>query len=96
MDEAAVEVIEAVVGFKRDGFFKFSQGVVDLVEHHHAVTPVRVVLCVFVIEPDGSAEIVHGLLVVPNAMKASPLSEWYLAWVEPLSVFAVDCKLVMA
>ena len=66
VDEAAVEVIEAVVGFKRDGFFKFSQGVVDLVEHHHAVTPVRVVLCVFVIEPDGSAEIVHGLLVVPN------------------------------
>ncbi len=66
MDQPSVEVIEPVVGLEADGLLELCEGVVDLVEHHHAVAPIGVVLRVLIIEPDCSSEIIHGLLVVPG------------------------------
>lgn len=66
VDQSAVEVVEPVGWFHGDGFVKFSQGIVDLVEHHHTVASVGVVLGVVAVEPDGSAKVVHGFLVVSD------------------------------
>lgn len=67
VNKSAVKVIEAVIGFQGDGFFELSQGIIDLVEHHHAVASVCVVLGVFVIKTDSRAEIIHRFLVVSDS-----------------------------
>lgn len=64
MDEAPIEVVEAVVWLKTDGLFELCECVVDLVEHHHAVTSIGVVLGVLVIEANSRAKVIHCLLVV--------------------------------
>jgi hypothetical protein len=66
MDEAAIEIIESIVGFETDGFFELCKGVVDLVEHHHAISSVGVVLRIFVVEANGSAEVIHRFLVMSS------------------------------
>jgi hypothetical protein len=45
---------------------KLCQCVVDLVEHHHTVAPVGVVLSIFLVKANGSSKIIHCLLVVPD------------------------------
>lgn len=67
--EASVEVVETVVGFQTNCFLEFCESVVDLVEHHHAVTSVCIVLRVFIVETDCSTEVIHCLLVVSDRHK---------------------------
>ena len=71
-DEAPVEVVEAVVRLHGDGLVKLGEGVIDLVEHHHAVSPVGVVLGVLLVEADGRPEVVHRLLVVADRHEGFP------------------------
>lgn len=66
MDESPVEVVEAIVGFHGDGFFELCQGVIDLIEHHHTVASIGIVLWIFLIKANGSSEIIHGFLIVPS------------------------------
>ena len=70
MNEASVKVVEPIVGFETDGFLEFSKGVVDLVQHHHAVASVGKILGVFVVKTDSSAEVVHCLLVMSGSHKS--------------------------
>ena len=72
MHQAAIEVIEAIIGFETDSFFELCKGVVDLVEHHHAVSPIGIVLRIFVIEANGSSEVIHCLLVVSSCHEGIP------------------------
>jgi len=58
--------------FHRDGFMELGESVIDLVEHHHAVAPVGIVLSILFVEADGSPKVIHGLLVVPNRHKSLP------------------------
>lgn len=69
VDEASVEVVEAIVWFQGDCFFEFCESVVDLVEHHHAIASVCIVLWVFIVKSDCSTEIIHGFLVVSDCHK---------------------------
>lgn len=59
-------MIQPVVRFEGDSFFELREGIVDLVEHHHTVSSIRIILGLLVIEPDGSTEIIHGFLVVAD------------------------------
>jgi len=67
--QTAVEVVETIVGFQGYCFLEFCEGVVDLVEHHHAVASVCVVLWVFIVKANRSTEIIHGFLVVADRHK---------------------------
>jgi len=69
VNQPSIEVIKAIIRFQRDGLFELSQGIIDLVEHHHAIAPICIVLRVFVIESDRCAEIVHSFLVVADCHK---------------------------
>lgn len=64
MYKSTIEVIKAIVRLQTYGLFELSKGVIDLIEHHHAVAPICVVLRIFVIEADSCAKVIHGLLVV--------------------------------
>lgn len=66
MDEAAIEIIESIVGLEADGFLELCKCIVDLVEHHHAISSVGVVLGIFVVEANGSAEVIHRFLVMSS------------------------------
>lgn len=67
VNKASIEVVESIIGLETDSFFKLCKCVVDLVEHHHAVASIGVVLRIFIIESNRSAEVIHGLLVVPSS-----------------------------
>ena len=67
MHQSSVEVIKSIVGFQTDCLLELGQSIVDLIEHHHAVSSIGVVLWIFVIEADGCSEVVHGLLVVADS-----------------------------
>lgn len=66
MDEAAIEIIESIVGLEADGFLELCKCIVDLVKHHHAISSVCVVLWIFVVEANGSAEVIHCFLVMSS------------------------------
>lgn len=66
MHETTIEMIQTVIWFEDNGLLELGKCIIDLVEHHHAIAPVRVVLCLLIIKPDSSAEIIHCLLVVPD------------------------------
>lgn len=51
---------------------EFCQSVVDLIEHHHTVTAVSIVLGVVAVEADGSSEVVHGFLIVTDGHEGLP------------------------
>ena len=67
VNQAAIEIVETVVGSKVDGFFELGQGVVDLVQHHHAVASVGVVLGLLVVKSDSCTEVIHGFLIVADS-----------------------------
>lgn len=69
MDQSSIEVVESIVGFEADSFFELCKRVVDLVEHHHAVASIGVILWVFIIESNRSSEVIHGLLIVTGGHK---------------------------
>lgn len=66
VDETTIEVVKAIVRLKTNGLLELRESVINLVEHHHAVAPIRVVLWVFVIETNSRAEVVHCFLVVTS------------------------------
>lgn len=66
MHEPSIEMVKPIIGFQSDCFFKFGEGIVDLVEHHHAVASIGVVLGLLVVESDGRTEVVHCFLVVSD------------------------------
>lgn len=65
-DESPIEIVETIVRFHGDGFVELSKRIVYLVEHHHAVTSVGIVLCILLVKTNGSPKIVHRFLVVSN------------------------------
>lgn len=64
--EASVEVVETILRLHRDRLMELGEGVVNLVEHHHAVAAVRIILRIISVEADSRSEVVHGFLVVPD------------------------------
>lgn len=69
MDKPPVEVVKAILRFHRYGLVELSQGVVDLVEHHHAIASIGIVLSVVAIKSDSRSKIVHSLLVMSDGHK---------------------------
>ena len=67
--EPAVEVVEAIAGFDAYRFLELCEGIVYLVEHHHAIASVSIVLCILIVKADGCTKVVHGLLVVTDGHK---------------------------
>ena len=65
-DKPPVEVVESIVRLHGYSFVKLCQCVVDLVEHHHTVTPVSIVLGIFLVKANGCSKVIHCLLVVPD------------------------------
>ena len=75
MDKSSIKVKQSVSWLQRNCFFKFSQGIVNLVQHHHAVTPVSIILRVLIIKSDCCSEIIHGLLILADSHKSvTPIS----------------------
>jgi hypothetical protein len=66
MYQSSVEVEETLSRFEGNCLLELCEGIIYLVEHHHTIAPVGVVLRIFVIEADGSAKVVHGFLVVTD------------------------------
>lgn len=69
VNQPSIEVVESVVWLETDCFFKLCKRIVDLVEHHHAVASIGVILWVFIIESNRCSEVIHGLLIVSSGHK---------------------------
>lgn len=70
--ESSIEIVETVCWLEGDGLLELSESIIYLVEHHHAVTSVGIVLCLLVIESDCSPEIIHGFLIMSYCHKGIP------------------------
>lgn len=65
-DHSKVKVIQAFIWFQLNSPFKLLQSLPNLVEIHHAVSSVRVVLGLFLVKADGCSKIIHSFLILPN------------------------------
>ena len=52
--------------FHGDSFVELCKSIVDLVEHHHAITSVCIVLSIFLVEADSCSKIIHSFLIMSN------------------------------
>jgi hypothetical protein len=69
VNKTSIEIIYSIIWFQGNGFLKLSQRVINLVQHHHTISSVSIVLRLFVIKPDGSTKIIHGFLIVADCHK---------------------------
>lgn len=65
--KTSIEVVESIIGFEADSFFELCKRIVDLVEHHHAVASIGIVLRIFIIESNRSSKVIHRLLIVSGS-----------------------------
>lgn len=78
MHQSSIEVIETIMRFHWYCFMKLSQGIVDLVQHHHTISSVGVVLSIISVKTNSCSEIVHCLLIVTNSHESLP-SFWVIS-----------------
>lgn len=70
--ESAIEVVETIAWLEAYRFLELCESVVYLVEHHHTITSICIVLWVFIIESDRSTKVIHSLLIMSNRHKGIP------------------------
>ena len=66
MNQSSIKIIQSICRFKCNSFFKLSQCIINLIQHHHTVSSICIILRLFIIKSDSSTKIIHSFLIVPS------------------------------
>ena len=65
--KSPIKIKQSIRWLQRNCLLKLSQCVVNLIQHHHTVSSVSIILRMFVVKSDCCSEIIHGLLILSNS-----------------------------
>lgn len=70
MNQSSIEIIKAIIRFKTNSFLKLGKSIINLIEHHHTIASISIVLWIFIIKSYSSSKIIHCFLIMSSCHKS--------------------------
>lgn len=84
MHQTTIEIIYSIIWFEFDRLLKLGQGVINLIQHHHTVASIRIVLRLVFVKSYGRTKIIHSFLIVTDCHKSGTSVSVILCMCGPL------------